>query len=235
MVLGERINMNDISIIHYTANRIEEPFATNIRSHLLSWLPESTPIISVSHSPMDFGRNICMPELEYSIYSIYVQILVGCKEADTKFVMCFEDDSLLHQEHFVYRPSDDKTFAYNLHRYNVNANIFFHRNRLNMSMCIAPTALMVETLERRFEKFPKLLSNEEMGAIGGFGEPGKFEFRYGLPEVKREAFETKIPTLVFNHRPSVGGVRKVTAKDTVKEELPYWGKASDLWNRMYGT
>jgi hypothetical protein len=48
-----------------------------------------------------------------------------------------------------------------------------------------------------------------------------------------ETFQTKIPTLVFNHRPSVGGVRRLLRKDTVKRELPQWGKAKDLWERMW--
>lgn len=225
--------MNDITIIHYTANKVEKQFAKNIRDHLLSWLPKSVPIISVSHEPIDFGQNIYVFGFEYSIYNIYRQILIGTQQVKTKYVMAHEDDALYNLEHFSHRPPDD-TFAYNINRWNVNEDIFFHRNRANMSMCIAPTKLMVDTLEKRFEKFPRIMSREEMGAVGGFGEPGKFEVKYGLPEVKIERFSTKIPTLVFNHRPSVGGVRKITEKDTVVKDLPYWGNAKELWERMWG-
>jgi len=101
-------------------------------------------------------------------------------------------------------------------------------------MCVAPRELMIETLEKRFEKFPRVMSREEMGAAGGFGEPGKFEEKYGLPKVKMTRFSTQIPTLVFNHRPSVGGVRKIMDKDTLRKELLHWGKAEDLWKEMYG-
>jgi len=224
--------MGDITIIHYTANKIEDPFASNIRNHLLSWLPEGTPIISVSHKPMDYGENICIPDLEYSIYNIYVQILVGCKAAKTRYIMCQEDDALYNLEHFSHRPPDD-TFAYNLNRWIIDNDIFFHRNRANMSMCMAPTALMIETLETRFEKFPNVMSRAEMGAVGGFGEPGRLEARMGLPPVKLEVFNTINPTLVFNHRPSVGGIRKVTNRDIVRNNLDPWGNAIDLWVKMY--
>jgi hypothetical protein len=100
-------------------------------------------------------------------------------------------------------------------------------------MCIAPTELMIKTLETRFKKYPSTMTPEEMGAIGGFGEPGRLELKTGLPYVKLEVFTKTLPTLTFNHRPSMGGVRKATNKERVETELPFWGKASDLWNRMY--
>lgn len=223
--------MNDITIIYYTANLVEEPFATNIRNQLLSWLPKDTPIISVSHKPMGFGMNICMPDLEVSIYNIYIQVLAGARAAETKYVMCMEDDALYNLEHFQYRPADD-AFAYNRNKWMANEDCFFYRDRINMSMCVAPTKLMVDTLVQRFERFPKVMTREEMG-VYGFGEPGKFEDRYGLPTVKVESFRSTIPTLTFNHRPSVGGVRKITSRDKIVSTLPHWGKASDLWKGMY--
>lgn len=221
---------SDITIIHYTANKVPEPFASNIRNHLLSWLPEGTPIISVSHKPMDFGENICMPDLEYSIYNIYVQILRGAKAAKTPYIMCMEDDALYNIEHFKHRPPKGY-FAYNINKWMVNDDVFFHRNRVNMSMCVAHTDLMIDTLERRFERFPKVMTREEMG-VYGFGEPGKFEAKYGLPVVKIETFMTEPATLTFNHRISVGGFRKLLPRDVVVRELAYWGKAEELWERI---
>ncbi len=220
--------MPDLTVLYYTANLVEEPFATNIRRNLLA-LCNNIPIISISHKPMDFGQNICVAGFEYSIYNIYRQILIGAEAAKTKYVLCAEDDALYNTEHFNYRPSED-TFAYNVNRWMVHGDIFFHRNRINMSMGIAPTELMVDTLTKRFAKFPQLLPREQ---LAGFGEPGRFENKLGLPTVKMETFVTQTPTLVFNHRPSVGGVRKLLTRDVVKDELPYWGKASEIWEKMY--
>lgn len=223
--------MNDLTIVYYTANRIEETFSRNVRNHLLSYLPKEVPIISVSHKPMDFGENICMSNLEPSIYNIYVQILKGAHSVKTKFMACCEDDALYNIEHFNHRPPEGY-FAYNINKWMVNDDVFFHRNRVNMSMCIAHTDLMIDTLEKRFEKFPKVMTREEMG-VHGFGEPGKFESRYGLPEVKIETFMTEPATLTFNHRISVGGFRKLLPRDVVVRELAHWGKAEELWERMY--
>ena len=221
--------IDDLTFLYYTANLVEERFAENIRIHLVTF---GVPIISISQKPMDFGDNICVGDIGVSIYNIYKQILIGAKEAKTKFVACCEDDALYNWEHFRHRPPGEDTFSYNNNRWNVNKDLFFHRNRVNMSMCIAPTELMISTLEKRFEKYPTPLIREK-GELIGFGEPGRSERKLGLPIVKMEVFNTVIPTLVFNHRPSVGGVRKIIHKDEIKKGLRYWGEAEKLWETMW--
>jgi len=56
--------MNDLTLLFYTCNKMSDPFASNIRNHLLSLFPEGVPLISISHKPMDFGDNICVEGLE---------------------------------------------------------------------------------------------------------------------------------------------------------------------------
>jgi hypothetical protein len=219
--------MTDLTLIYYTANLVEERFAENVRKRLLQF---NLPIISVSHKPLSFGRNICVGDIGVSIYNIYKQVLIGCKEAKTEYVACCEDDALYTLDHFLRRPRN--AFLYNINRWNVNHDAFFHRRRVNMSMCIAPTKMMVDTLCARFDKFPAPLVREK-GELIGFGEPGRSEEKLGLPKVKMDTFYSDTPTLVFNHRPSVGGVRKILKNDIVKKELPFWGKAEDLWERMW--
>jgi hypothetical protein len=221
--------MSGITIIHYTANRISERFAANIRAELLSWLPKQIPIISVSQKPLDFGQNICCANLEYSIYSIYQQILIGAEAASTPYIMCHEDDALYNTEHFLCRPPLD-TFLYNQHRWIIDHDIYFLRHRTNMSGCIAPRVLLIRTLKERFDKYKSLPEGLP------FGEPGRFERQLGLTPVKIKRIKTKTPTIVFNHKKGVGGVRRPRMGkngDIITSELPYWGRASDLWNSIY--
>ena len=218
--------MNDLTLLYYTANTVEQRFADNIRKELRSF---GLPIISVSQKPTNLGKNICVGDIGVSAYNIYKQILIGTKQVQTPFVAACEDDALYNLEHFLHRPSED-TFAYNMNRWNVNPGIFFHRLRVGMWGCIAPTQLMIETLEVRFRKFPEFLTKEN---LYGFGEPGRSEKRLDLPEVKMEIFNTKNPILTFNHRPSWGGVRKILPGDTVVRALPFWGDAKVLWERMW--
>lgn len=224
--------MNDrsITILFYTCNRIDETFANNVRSYLLetSW---GIPIVSVSHKPIDFGENICVEGLEPSIYNVYKQILIGAKAAKTDYLACCEDDCLYTPEHFEHRPPID-AFYYNTNRWRVHNDSFLFKHRreataAGMWNCIAPIELMVKTLEARFEKYPV------KGSQIGWGEPGRYERKLGLPPVKSLAFKTEIPNITFSHETSLGGVRRVGPEDIKKPELPYWGNAKELRERMW--
>ncbi len=226
--------MGELTLLYYTANLISDFFANNVRNHLLESSGGKIPIISVSHKPIDFGKNICMNGSEPSIYNIYRQVFIGAQKVQTKYIACCEDDTLYVPEHFEHRPPDD-TFSYNNNRWNIKGDIYFFRHRHHptsggMCMCIAPTELMVKTLETRFEKYPT-----KPESLIGFGEPGRYDHRLGLERPKSDKFRTKIPTLTFVHKPSMGGVRRVMHKiDIVEKEIPYWGNAIELWNRIYG-
>lgn len=216
------------TILYYTANLISDFFAENIRKRLTE---TGLPIVSVSHKPIDFGVNICVEECEPSPYNIYRQILIGAKKATTKYVVCCEDDSLYIEEHFTTIPDDD-TFYYNVNRWNVNQYYYYYRRRAGMCMCVAPTELMVETLEKRFKKYPDPIPRA--AKFAGFGEPGRYERKLGLEPVKMKVFKTSQPTLTFNHNPSLGGKRRILSTDILKHKLEPWGKAEDLWAEIHG-
>jgi len=215
--------MRDITILFYTANLISDHFGSKVREHLLESC-DGIPIISISHKPMDFGKNICVSGFEVSVYNVYQQILMGAKQAKTKYVACAEDDALYVPEHFEHIPPDD-TFIYNVNRWSVTRDFYYYRQRRLMSMCIASTQLMIDTLETRFAKYSEVAPH--------FGEPGRFEHKLGLPPVKIDSFKTEVPTLTFVHRPSLSGRRKLLPGDLIEKELPYWGSATELWDRIY--
>ncbi len=226
--------MNDLTLVYYTANREDPGFLRRIREHLVTGPGAGLPLISVTQEPFDFGQNVCVGEIGYSIYNIYVQILAGAKQVKTKYMACCEDDSLYTREHFSYRPNN--AFAYNISRGNVTRNTYFHRNRAGMCTCIAPTELMIKTLEIRFAKFPPLPDGSHLlrENLVAFGEPGRYEERRGLPRVNLETFTSNPVPLTFSHRKSVGGSRKILPRDTVMDSLPYWGRAEELWKYYYG-
>jgi hypothetical protein len=219
--------MNDLTLIYYTCNHIQGYFADSVREHLLR-ISEGLPIISISHRPLNLGNNICVGDIGISTYNIYKQILIGAKEAKTKYICCVEDDCLYTKSHFSHRPPDDETFSYNTNRWNLDpSGVYFHRERAGMCMCIAPTKLLINTLEERFRKFPELLPKEK---LTGFGEPGRDRTKKFMNEdVKIETFKSVVPTVCFNHYTGLGGRRRIMAKDTVVKYLLPWGKAEDLW------
>lgn len=227
----EAIQLKDLTILYYTANLINDFFAENVRKKILEVTKNRIPIISISHRPIDFGDNYFFPAMAPSIYNIYKQILIGAKQARTKYVACVEDDCIYVPEHFEFSPPDD-TFCYNTNNIMVDVRVgFIYKERMNMCMCVANRELMVETLELRFKKYPKILPREK---LAGFSEPGRHEHYLGLPPVKREGFKTAIPCLTLNHRPSQGGVRRILPHQKTARFHEYWGDGIQLWREIHG-
>lgn len=211
----------NVTLLYYTANRIPEVFAKNIRDDLVR-SSKGKPIISVSQKPIDFGDNICVGDIGFSMPNVYKQILEGARKVKTQFVACCEDDMLYVEEHFDYKPADD-VFAYNTNQWFANDGFYFHRTRTRMGTCLAATKLMVDILEKRFKEYPEAV----------LGEPGKYT--RGVEFVNQIIFQTDKPLLVFNHQWGLGGRRSSRgARDSWKEDLEPWGNGKEVWRKYFG-
>ncbi len=232
---------DDLTIIYYTANLISEYFSRKVREQLKS-AAAGKPIISVSQFPMSFGDNLFIGKIGASTYNVYRQILAGAIKAETEYVACAEDDCLYTVEHFDQRPPNADTFIYNKSRWWIEQQgwlsqnnlryVFRYRDRTGMHTCIANRELLIRTLERRFAKFPQDPGSRE--AMTGWGEPGRYEGKLGLPAVKLEYIRTEAPVVTFNHKPSLGGLRRTNETDIIQEDLAPWGNARDLWMEIHG-
>lgn len=215
---------SDLTLLYYTANRINDHFRDKILDQLKYACPD-IPIVSVSQKPMSLGKNICVGNIGRSLQNIYKQVLAGAKNVSTEYVALVEDDCLYLAEHFNHRPKD--CFAYNLNRWCLHQDlgIFSYRRRPILSQCIAPTKLLIECLEQRMKiEVPKKYS----------GEMGLFEKQLGLKEYPYETFETKEPNLVVCHNKNTSG-RKYQGKDAdPRMELPPWGNSEQLLQNILG-
>lgn len=250
--------MNDLTLLYYTANRIDYHFAKNVVVELKRSAPAEAPVVAVSHS-----RGGVVPVLEhlfgwetennrldmsfaygrpFSIWQVYQNVLMGAKAAATPFVACCEDDTLYAPAHFTYRPAAD-TFAYDLSRWVITRERaddarsrvakFYWRERHQMAMCIAPRLLLIETLEERFAKYPVEVPHA-VAKRTGWGEPGRYEKNLGLAPRKMEYFRAAEPSVTFNHGESLMGRRRVNPGDIIVDDLPPWGNADALWKRIHG-
>ena len=243
--------MTDLTLLYYTANRIDYGFMHNVRAELWRSAYRVNPdtyygggpeLVTVTQKPDQWGRNICVGDIGASIYNVYRQLLIGAQAATTPFVACCEDDTLYVPEHFTYRPPAD-VFFYNRNRWVITRRqadngrgrtaYFYWRERTQLAMLIAPRDLLIETLEERFAKFPEPIDHETAKATG-WGEPGRYEKNLGLAPRRREYFDTVRPCVTFNHTASLMGRRKVLESDVLRDDLPPWGEANDLWNRIHG-
>lgn len=219
--------MDDITIVYYTRNAIADTFAGEIRKRLLETVG-NTPIVSVSHKPIELGQNICVGEFPKSNYMLWKQIFLGTLVARTPWVGMAEDDVVYTLEHFAFRPPDENTFCYDINRWQLNEDKFFYRYSISMGMCVAPRAALVTSLALRFAKAPTW-----QGELHAWAEPGLREWMDDLPTVKMQKFSSKSPQVMVNHHDSLGGRRHYHKRDTIVDELPDVGAAKDLWQALH--
>ena len=224
---------DDLTVVYYTANHINDYFADNTRTQLLKAIGD-IPIISVSKKPLDFGYNSknFVVKLPRSQYSIYKQALIGVRAAQTKYVALAEDDVLYSPAHFRQRSSPG-TFAYNIGTWSIftwsKDPIFTCKlnGRINLNGLICERDLFIEALEERFRLWP----NPEEIDKSIFGEPGKYDRHLGTTPRPTETFYTNPPNIVFSHETNLQfeglGTRKAAGQIRAYE-VPYWGRAEDI-------
>ena len=223
----------DLTIVYITANHINEHFARNIRRQLLL-AKGDYPLISVSHKPIEFGKNLVVGEIERCKLNIYKQLLIGAKAAKTKYIAIAEDDVLYSPGHFSqHRPKDDRV-AYNMNRWSMYTwkdPVFALKQRRTNTNLIAPRQLFVRALEERFDKYP----NPDKQTMDRWAETGRYENRLGVTVQKTENFTSYQPIIVFSHPEALGylnlGERK-RLNPIRAFQLPYWGTAQAI-SKMY--
>jgi hypothetical protein len=209
-----------------TANRVPDSWAKFHKEKLLEAIGTS-PIITISRKPMDWGENLLDTE-EYTPSNIYFQLLRGAKAAVTDYIALVEDDTLYPKEHFQYRPPVD-TFAYNMNRFGLftwGRPTYFWKDRISNSTLIAPRKLSIEALEERFAKYPN-------GTGGLTGELGRvnIENKLGLTHRKSAWFTTEISVVRIDHELGIDRLSQTHRKGMGilrAYDIPYWGKADEL-------
>lgn len=218
---------SDITILFLTANHVPAGWADYQKRVLLA-AAGSSEVITLSRSPLNWGRNVLDREPE-TISNIYYQMLVGAKLAATEYVGIAEDDVLYPAEHFNYRPPLD-AFGYNINRFGVftwGRPTYFWKDRFSNSTLIASRALLIDALEERFLKWPH---GTPTGVTGELGRPN-IEHKLGVGPRKSVEFSTEISvvrvdhglgvdTLARSHRKAMGILRAY--------DIPHWGKAKDI-------
>jgi len=221
-------------IVYYTDNSAAERILWVCRQRL-KCICKDWDIVSVSHYPIDFGRNIVMP-LKRSVKSLFEQVLAGLKASTADIVYLAEHDVLYHTSHFEAVPPADDVFYYDHNRWCLDTRdgkaVFYHSDCPSF-MC-AQRDLLLEHYTR---------ANSMMN-----GNAGKWTSKYGysppkgLPKEHRigrvETYMAEYPTIDIRHdnsftrrRMSRDQFRNKNACKGWKEayELEGWGKTKDRW------
>ena len=100
----------DTTILYYSSNREKPELEQKIINSLLE-VSGDLPIISISHKPLELGKNICVGEQGASGFNMFRQILIGMKEATTKYIITAEADCVYGPDYFQFTPDrDDKCY-----------------------------------------------------------------------------------------------------------------------------
>ena len=231
-----KVTKEDLTVVYYTSNWLDihnTYFLENTKKQLLEAIGD-LPLISVSQKPIAFGKNICVGEIGRSHLNLYRQILIGCKEAKTKYVAMAEDDILYSYEHFHYHLPQLDIFSFNMAKWSLftwsDPPIFSFRNKRKVvNSLIAPRNMLVEALEERFNKFKGV--PDEKVPIHYWGDPGRYEEKLGVTVRLTEEFYTTETNIVFSHPEAFGYLSRGTRKrlgDIRAYEIPYWGRAEDI-------
>ncbi|HET7099042.1 MAG TPA: hypothetical protein VFI61_02320 [Patescibacteria group bacterium] len=225
--------MNDLTILYCTANSMPDDTAEKIRQNLTKVTEGKYPIISVSQKPINFGHNICVGKIDQSNYNFFKQMLTGAKEVKTKHIAHVDDDTLYVAEHFTHLPPNEETFIFNSNTWIGGSKLYWHpKEELSGMFChISPTKALINNLSVRFKKYPTPPQDQRR-----FGEPGKFDTEFDIPNAKVEKFTTKIPLVTFEYRGSLNGKRKrfgLTDPNSYKYDLEFFGNAEKIYNKYW--
>ena len=214
-------NMSDLTIIYYTSNREEEAFEEKIKRKLLE-TSGGIPIISVSHKPIDLGKNICIGIHQPTNVLLYHQILLGCKMAKTPFVISAEADFLNPPEYFNFTPTSlDRIYRYNNIRVLYKVHRGFYRKKSSEGAQIVGRKYLISLLENALK------------GISMFDDNPKFRRFFPYWGVPLEMYEGEIPCVTFKTGDSLHKYVTVE-KEEPKPELPYWGTAVNMRKEMFG-
>ena len=218
-----------LTILYTTANLVPESFQKRVQHELIK---TGLPVVNVSQATMDFGENTCVGKIGSSKHNHYLQLLIGIRLVNSKYVAICEDDCLYSQSHFL--PPWPEDLGYNIHRWRIHlwdkVPVFSKNTRISLHQLVCPTELFRKTMEDRFSR-----THSEEFIENHYGEPGRWyhDKKCGVEKPwPVSTWNSKDPNVVFFHQWSMHyrkkGKRIAHGKEGRTETLPYWGSAEKL-------
>lgn len=244
-----------MTVVYYTSNYLdkENPKFLKHTEDNLAWAIGELPIIIVSHVPTVIKSipttqqtNIVFGNQGRSHLNIYRQILLGCKAANTTYVVMAEDDILYSYDHFHSQVPKGDVFLYDMNKWSIftwiRPPVFsFRMKRMVVNHLIAKRDMLIESLEERFARLEVLkeelrvkhpeIKDREGALIKYWGDPGRYEDILGVTVRAKDEFYSGTPGIVFSHKHAFGYLsqgKKKKLGDLLATEIPYWGRAENI-------
>jgi hypothetical protein len=208
------------TILYYSSNRELPEFEAKIVANLLKVCGD-LPIISITHKPMDLGRNICVGDVGVSGFNMFRQVLMGCEAADTTFIISAEADCLYPPDYFAFRlPRIDRCYR--------NSNLYVMPDKRPYFFLKSGGATHSQVVGREFyiNRLKELFGDAPTWCVEEKNFPKE---RHRKEDVFRRVEQWKTENPVFQiktHR----GMRYYTSSDrTPIYEIPYWGDGKKIY------
>ena len=212
------INKN-LTICYYTSNKENPVFEQKVRDNILKNCG-GLPIISVSHKPIDFGKNIVVGDVGVSGFNMFRQVQIALRECKTRFVLSCEADCLYPPDYFTFRPErDDRCYR--------NSNLYVMAHKRPLLWKKEEGATHAQIIGREF--YLKRLDELFKGCPEWSPDEKNFP-RERLHKVdvfdEVEFYKTENPVLQIKTSDSM---RHHTHSDRIdRSAIQYWGKATDI-------
>lgn len=176
------------------------------------------PIISVSRKPINLGKNICVGEKPVCYSNSFRQILIGLRQAKTKFCIAAESDTLYPPEYFNFTPpAEDRVYRY------TNLYVCFDGYHRFWKKSYVEAAQMCGT-DYWIESIEKVIGKETTW------EPIKNNPPFVFNTKDEHSWTGDNPVLTFKTRRGIGF--KTGFLPGSLTTLPYWGSYDDVYNNF---
>jgi hypothetical protein len=197
------------TVIYYSCQNENPVFEQKIMDNIK--LQAKCPIISVTHKPVDLGKNICVGDKPICYSNSFKQLLMGLREATTEFCVACEADVLYPPEYFSYiPPRDDAVFRYTNVWVHFADRDKFWKKKFSEGAQVCGREYWIKSIEA-------ILGNPDSWDY----EPLKFIF----PNDAMNHW-TGNPIITFKTREAVN-FKTGYEKESVTE-LPFWGTAEEV-------
>jgi hypothetical protein len=196
------------TVIYYSANNENPEFEQKIMDNI-KFQAGNCPIISVTHKPVDLGRNICIGPKPISYSNAFKQLLIGLREATTEFCVACEADVLYPPEYFTFTPPhNDRVYRYDNVWVHFAGRNKFWKKKFSEGVQMCGTKHWIESIEK---------------IDSPSWEPVPLQFIF--PNEARDTW-TGNPAVSFKTRHAVNFKTGYYHNRSIKE-LPYWGLATN--------
>jgi len=221
--------MTDITAIYYTSN-VEVPVFEKRIGEALVESAGDTPIISVSHKPMNLGNNVCVGDVGVSSQNGYMQMLIGLEMATTKWACLAVADSAYPPEYFQFRPPREDTFyiakpLWVFFAQRGKARKFVNKPRGSELAMVCSRRLLIERIRTILKPIG--------GSWGPHGSGDKsWPYLIYDEAVRKDRFQLDSPCITVKtdnqmHR------RTPHRKSSATNEIPYWGTVEQFVERFF--